>query len=85
MNSDFPEIYAKGTANGDTNSLEKWGLLFIHQMLIEHVQGTETEYNHGQPPWVHGHALLVSAQTVGGGGRRPTLALILLDGPALPR
>ena len=65
----------------------KWGLLFIHQMLIEHVQGTRNwEDNHGQPPWFHGHATPCFCTDRGrGGGGKPTLALIMLDGPALPQ
>ena len=38
MNSDFP-IYAKDTANKD-KQFWKWDLLFSHQMLIEHIQGS---------------------------------------------
>lgn len=85
MNSDFP-IYAKDTANKD-KQFWKWDLLFSHQMLIEHIQGSRNwEYNHGQPPWVHGHATPSFCTDRGrGGGGKPTLALIMLDGPALPR
>lgn len=55
-------------------------------MLIEHIQGSRNwEYNHGQPPWVHGHATPFCTDRGRGGSGKPTLALIMLDGPALPQ